>query len=620
MPHELFVSYSSRDQDKTENLCRALEAIGLPCWFARRDILPGQKFPESITRAIKQSRLFLLILSSESNSSPHVQRELVQADSFRIPMVVIRIEDVTPSEFLAYYIGSIQSLDATMSPPEISFPELATKIHSLLVGLRPARHEQRGSPREARGRSKKPRNRRSSNHHEPIVSAPATPHTLCTDVRHGPSHTDSFEELTNPYDFATVASPLTFKGRVSEIDELMDSVRDGTHTAIFGLQRMGKTSLVEEGLELRLRQEPELAKNVIISKIDFQRLGDQVKYGDFLREVVGRISDSLVTAGAGRSVAEIRVLTHELFRHTDPGDRSQLFSKFGKLLRGLSHNSGKHIILFIDEFSEVRKSIEQDKKTQINNPSRSRALPPHEMYVDQTFMRHLSALMRDHELHGAFTLVVAVRPFMAEYDERESLQILKLMKPIMLYHLDQAAAKALITEPVCANLDYQPGVIDSLCTMTAGHPYLLQFILKQLVDRVRREKRRLITNEDVSWIENRMITEGPAYDAQFSVVVSDYSVDEISMPQEKRLGMGTLALISKIGHEQKGGWVREGQIVEALTRHRIPPAKTASLLSQLLRARIVEESETAGDLHYRMTIPLLRKRFVRQNLYMKFFR
>jgi hypothetical protein len=54
--------------------------------------------------------------------------------------------------------------------------------------------------------------------------------------------------ITNPYDFDTIASPLTFKGRRAEINEILDSIESGTHTAIFGLQRMGKTSLIEEGL------------------------------------------------------------------------------------------------------------------------------------------------------------------------------------------------------------------------------------------------------------------------------------------------------------------------------------------------------------------------------------
>ena len=60
-------------------------------------------------------------------------------------------------------------------------------------------------------------------------------------------------EMENPYEFATTANQKTFKGRTLEMEELLDSIETGTHTAIFGLQRMGKTSLIDQGLDSELR-------------------------------------------------------------------------------------------------------------------------------------------------------------------------------------------------------------------------------------------------------------------------------------------------------------------------------------------------------------------------------
>src|SRR5204863_7105580 len=132
--------------------------------------------------------------------------------------------------------------------------------------------------------------------------------------------------------------------------------------------------------------------------------------------------------------------------------------------------------------------------------------------------------------------------------------------------------------------------------LTAGHPYLLQFILKQLVARIKRERRRTITLADVKAIEERMISEGPGYDAQFAVVISDYSVSEVMSEQEAELGKGALALIAKIGHEQAGGWVLEEQIFNELLKHGISAEKSASLLSQLVRTKIVEEDSSEDTL------------------------
>jgi hypothetical protein len=234
-------------------------------------------------------------------------------------------------------------------------------------------------------------------------------------------------------------------------------------------------------------------------------------------------------------------------------------------------------------------------------------------------MHHLSFLLKERELSKHFTLIISVRPFMAEYDDKAELQLLKLMKPIILYHLDEPAAKALITEPVAATIAYEPGAVDYLWRLTGGHPYLLQFLLKLLVDRVRRESRRQITLKEVQAIENRMVCEGPAYDAVFEVLISDYSVAEVLHPLEADLGKGMLALIAKCGDEPENFWVLQDSIFEVMLQNKISREKSASLLSQLSRTKILEEANQDGNLVYRVAIPLLRKRFVTQNLYQKYF-
>jgi hypothetical protein len=103
-------------------------------------------------------------------------------------------------------------------------------------------------------------------------------------------------------------------------------------------------------------------------------------------------------------------------------------------------------------------------------------------------------------------------------------------------------------------------------------------------------------------------------------VISDYSVAEVLHPQEALLGKGTLALIAKFGHEQPEGWVLEAKVFDALLEHKMSKEKTASLLSQLVRTKILEEDSSFGTMRYRIFIPLLRKRFVRLNLYLQYFR
>ena len=87
-----------------------------------------------------------------------------------------------------------------------------------------------------------------------------------------------------------------------------------------------------------------------------------------------------------------------------------------------------------------------------------------------------------------------------------------------------------------------------------------------------------------------------------------------------RIGKGLLALVAHSGYEQLEGWVYENQIFDALVKHKIPLEKTASILSQLTRTKILEEISKDGKLCYRIAIPLLQKRFVQQNLHLKYFR
>jgi len=435
------------------------------------------------------------------------------------------------------------------------------------------------------------------------------------------SHPHDLSHVENPYDFSTAANGLTFKGRASEMEELLDSIESGTHTAIFGLQRTGKTSLISQGLAAELETRKDLRNRIVVSTIDMQRLGGaQVTYKDFVNAIVGSVVDELGKLGRARQVQNFRALTNSLFepQQYQRGDRTEFFAVFTKMLTELTKHSDRRIVLFLDEFSEIRKVIERNQQVLNRNPVRTVRLLPHDLYIDVPFIHHLGSLLKDEALKGKITFIVLVRPFLAEYDEQQGLQLLKLMKPIMLGRLDEAAARELITEPLAPYLSYGEGAVDYLTRLTAGHPYLLQFILKLLVDKIKRNGRTTIGLRDIQWVEERMVHDGPAFDAQFAVLISDYSVDEVSHPKEAQLGKGVLALISNLG-QAHDGWASTTDILDELIKYDIPEEKTASLLSQLTRTRILEETDMDDQLHYRLSVPLVRERFVRQNLYRRYF-
>jgi TIR domain len=50
---KIFISYASQDAAVAERLCAALEASGLPCWIAPRDVREGTPQFQSLLRKMK---------------------------------------------------------------------------------------------------------------------------------------------------------------------------------------------------------------------------------------------------------------------------------------------------------------------------------------------------------------------------------------------------------------------------------------------------------------------------------------------------------------------------------------------------------------------------------------
>ena len=116
MTHDIFISYSSQDKPIADGICANLEAAGIRCWIAPRDIAPGEDWPAAIATAISQSRVMVLVFSAHSNKSEEVSRELYLAANNRVIIIPFKIEDVKPEAGKQYYLGRTHWLDA-MNPP-----------------------------------------------------------------------------------------------------------------------------------------------------------------------------------------------------------------------------------------------------------------------------------------------------------------------------------------------------------------------------------------------------------------------------------------------------------------------------------------------------------------------
>lgn len=130
--YDVFVSHSSKDKDQAAAICAEIEANGLRCWIAPRDIGPGRLWDEAIMDGIASSRVLLLVYSANANRSADVAREIVHATRKRIPILPFRLQDVKPSKAIEYHLVQSQWLDAFPPPIETHFAKLVDAVRDLV--------------------------------------------------------------------------------------------------------------------------------------------------------------------------------------------------------------------------------------------------------------------------------------------------------------------------------------------------------------------------------------------------------------------------------------------------------------------------------------------------------
>lgn len=99
--YDVFLSYSSASQPWVRKFTDALTASGVSAWFDAHEILPGERWQAQIEKALRQSRVLILVLTPESVQRPWTFFELgaALADGKRI--VPVLSDDVDPADIPA---------------------------------------------------------------------------------------------------------------------------------------------------------------------------------------------------------------------------------------------------------------------------------------------------------------------------------------------------------------------------------------------------------------------------------------------------------------------------------------------------------------------------------------
>lgn len=111
----VFLSYSSKDEEKAKSALTMLEGVGITCWFAQRDIPPGDNYALAIPRAIGECSYFVLLLSSASQESPYVKLELDQAIKRKKKIFPVLLEKLQETDDTNFFLNAKQSVDASVN-------------------------------------------------------------------------------------------------------------------------------------------------------------------------------------------------------------------------------------------------------------------------------------------------------------------------------------------------------------------------------------------------------------------------------------------------------------------------------------------------------------------------
>ncbi len=368
-----------------------------------------------------------------------------------------------------------------------------------------------------------------------------------------------FHSIPNPYAPGTPLAPGSpiFFGRDDIFQFMAENIAGLIRQNILvliGQRRMGKTSL--------LQQLPaQLGEAYLPVYIDGQSLGIDPGMSNFFYDISLVIVDTLVDQGI-----EIEEPEPEDFTERPSGtfERNFLPTVFKAL-------GQRKLLLLFDEFEELEMRVASGKLEPTIFP----------------FFRHL--MQHNRQLGFIFVGTHHLESLSTDY--------WSIFFNIALYKhitfLDDAAARALITEPVAEyGLVYDDLALDKMLRVTAGQPYFVQLTCHALVNHANRKRRGYLTIQDVNDVLGEMVELGEAHFA---------FLWEQSNPMEQ------LILVALMRLQSQSPTVTAAQMAKLLTERHVPLAmsKITETLRRLVNRDIVRETSDQPT-RYEYKIELVR--------------
>ena len=134
---DVFISYHTKSaKNIADRLCGELESRGISCWYAPRDVDPGA-YKSSIAAAIRDCKVFLLILNPEADKSEqvkdeiHLARRIYDENQEAITILPIRLNHCHLSDEIYMEISRFHMIECAVPLLEKNIQELLKRVEQI---------------------------------------------------------------------------------------------------------------------------------------------------------------------------------------------------------------------------------------------------------------------------------------------------------------------------------------------------------------------------------------------------------------------------------------------------------------------------------------------------------
>ena len=129
--HDIFISYKSDDFEVASWLRSVLETNGISCWMAPADIPGGSNYAREIPNAIEQCKVLVVVISSRTQESIWVPKELDTAINKGKTIMPFMVDNISLKDDFNFYLSNVQRYSAYESKTS-AVEKMISEIRAIL--------------------------------------------------------------------------------------------------------------------------------------------------------------------------------------------------------------------------------------------------------------------------------------------------------------------------------------------------------------------------------------------------------------------------------------------------------------------------------------------------------